>query len=44
MPRTSSPAGLAEFLENGLAEFLEKQSSVVSRGQLLALGMSGCGG
>ena len=31
MPRTSSPAGLAELLE--------KQSSVVSRGQLLALGM-----
>jgi hypothetical protein len=32
MPRTSSPAGLAELLE--------KQSSVVGRGQLLALGMS----
>jgi len=32
MPRTSSPEGLAELLE--------KQSSVVSRGQLLALGMS----
>ena len=31
MPRTSSPAGLAELLE--------KQSSVVSRGQLLTLGM-----
>ena len=31
MPRTSSPAGLAELLE--------KQSSVVSRAQLLALGM-----
>ena len=32
MPRTSSP--------DGLGELLEKQSSVVSRGQLLALGMS----
>jgi hypothetical protein len=32
MPRTSSPAGLGELLE--------QQSSVVSRGQLLALGMS----
>jgi hypothetical protein len=32
MPRTSSP--------DGLAELLAKQSSVVSRGQLLALGMS----
>ena len=31
MPRTSSP--------DGLGELLEKQSSVVSRGQLLALGM-----
>ena len=31
MPRTSSPAGLAGLLE--------QQSSVVSRGQLLALGM-----
>jgi hypothetical protein len=32
MPRTSSP--------DGLAELLAKQSSVVSRGQLLALGMN----
>jgi hypothetical protein len=32
MPRTSSP--------DGLGQLLEKQSSVVSRGQLLALGMS----
>jgi hypothetical protein len=32
MPRTSSP--------DGLAELLARQSSVVSRGQLLALGMS----
>src|SRR5215470_11287028 len=31
MPRTSSP--------DGLGQLLEKQSSVVSRGQLLALGM-----
>jgi hypothetical protein len=31
MPRTSSP--------DGLADLLEKQSSVVSRAQLLALGM-----
>ena len=31
MPRTSSP--------DGLGELLEKQFSVVSRGQLLALGM-----
>ena len=31
MPRTSSP--------NGLGELLEKQSCVVSRGQLLVLGM-----
>jgi len=32
MPRTSSPGGLGDLLE--------KQSSVVSRGQLLALGMT----
>ena len=32
MPRTSSP--------DGLGELLDKQSSVASRGQLLALGMS----